>query len=76
MMIKFISFGEQKKNGLTVKKGERWGQNGIKKKWDCKYLIPFLFQNWLENITEGGDFQILFKQNERGKHQGLTNFKS
>jgi hypothetical protein len=30
MIIKFISFG--KKKGLIKKKGERWGQNGIKKK--------------------------------------------
>jgi hypothetical protein len=26
------------------KKGERWGQNGIKKKWDYKYPILSLFQ--------------------------------
>jgi len=78
MMIKFISYGEQKKRLNWEKKGERWGQNGIKKKWDYKYPIPSLFQKLAgkKNIEEGRDFQILFKQNEREKHQGLTHFRS
>jgi len=47
MMIKFISFGEQKK-WLNYEKG---------RKIICsKYPIPSLFQDRLENIKEGGDF--------------------
>jgi len=31
-------------------KKERWGQNGIKKKWDYKYPIPSLSHGCLDNI--------------------------
>jgi hypothetical protein len=36
------------------KKKERWGQNGIKKKWDYKYPIPSLSHGCLDNIKKGG----------------------
>jgi hypothetical protein len=55
MVIKFNSFGETKR-GLIEKKGERWGQNEIKKKWDYKYPIPSLSHGRLDNIKKGGRF--------------------
>jgi len=57
MVIKFNSFGETKKGLIEKKKkGERWGQNGIKKKWDYKYPIPSLSYGRLDNIKKGGKF--------------------
>ena len=37
--------------------GEKWGQNGIKKRWDYKYpsLLSFMAA---DNKKEGGEFQI------------------
>ena len=42
MVIKFNSFGGKRGGALIEKKGERWSQNGIKKKWDYKYPIHSL----------------------------------
>jgi hypothetical protein len=48
MVIKFNSFGGKRGGALIEKKGERWSQNGIKKKWDYKYPIHSLSHGRLQ----------------------------
>jgi hypothetical protein len=62
MVIKFNSFGEKKGGAWLRKKGERRGQNGIKKKWDYKYPIHSLSCGRLDNIKKRGEIQIFLHQ--------------
>jgi hypothetical protein len=51
---------KKNKGGLIEKKGKRWGQNRIKKKWDYKY--PFLLSHMVGWTTSrnGRDFRFSF----------------
>jgi len=64
IIIKIFCY-KTKKRGLKLKKkkGERWGQNRIKKRWDYKY--PFLLSFMTGEVTKRKgreNFQIFLHQ--------------